>query len=174
MSRFSLVDLWLLGSVLMRSGVRIKSGGAAVTWGEECLSACDDRNRLFMSLDNASNAAVVVADGRGVQTQMRLKTLKWQGFFCRRRDRFDPVVFTSLIYPPIVSPSNGRILSKLALFERQWMATLSVGREEMYTQPVSAERIRPISNFLTFIQGSNSYYPRGLIMGKGKFFQLPI
>ena len=69
---------------------------------------------------------------------------KWQGFFCRRRDRFDLVVFTSLIYPPIVSPSNGRILSKLALFERQWMATLSVGREEMYTQPVSAERIRPI------------------------------
>ena len=72
------------------------------------------------------------------------KTGKWQGFFCRRRDRFDPVVFTSLIYPPIVSPSNGQILSKLALFERQWMATLSVGREEMYTQPVSAERIRPI------------------------------
>ena len=69
---------------------------------------------------------------------------EWQGFFCRRRDRFDPVVCTSLIYPPIVSPSNGRILSKLALFERQWMATLSVGREEMYTQPVSAERIRPI------------------------------
>ena len=55
MSRFSLVDLWL-----MRSGVRIKSGGAAVTRDEECLSACDDRNRLFMSLDNASNAAVVV------------------------------------------------------------------------------------------------------------------
>ena len=55
-------------------------------------------------------------------------------------------MFTSLIYPPIVSPSNGRILSKLALFERQWMATLSVGREEMYTQPVSAERIRPIEN----------------------------
>ena len=78
------------------------------------------------------------------QTENEKLLGEWQGFFCRRRDRFDPVVFTSLIYPPIVSPSNGRILSKLALFERQWMATLSVGRDEMYTQPVSAERILAI------------------------------
>ena len=31
------------------------------------------------------------------------------------------------------------------------MATLSVGREEMYTQPVSAERIRPILSGTIFV-----------------------
>ena len=43
-----------------------------------------------------------------------------------------------------------------------------------HVQPFKPILFWTFSNFLTFILGANSYYPRGLIMGKGKFFQLPI
>ena len=43
-----------------------------------------------------------------------------------------------------------------------------------HVQPFKPILFWTISNFLTFILGANSYYPRGLIMGKGKFLQLPI
>ena len=43
-----------------------------------------------------------------------------------------------------------------------------------HLQPFKPVSLWTISNSFTFILGANSYYPRGLIMGKGKFFQLPI
>ena len=36
-----------------------------------------------------------------------------------------------------------------------------------HLQPVSPILFHKFSNFSTFILGANSYYPRGLIMGKG-------
>ena len=43
-----------------------------------------------------------------------------------------------------------------------------------HLHPVKPILLPKFSNFFTFILGANSYYPRGLIMGKGKFLQLPI
>ena len=43
-----------------------------------------------------------------------------------------------------------------------------------HLQPFKPILFWKISNFFTFILGSQFYYPRGLIMGKGKFLQLPI
>ena len=50
-----------------------------------------------------------------------------------------------------LGPSNWTICSPLSQFHSEHFQTLSLS-----------------------YWGANSYYPRGLIMGKGKFFQLPI
>ena len=71
--------------------------------------------------------------------------------------------------------AQGHLVPSVSFFEIILYCKTHLGAFKLdHLQPVKAILFSKFYNFSTFIMGANSYYPRGLIMGKGKFFQLPI